>query len=244
VFHGKFGHRANGVRHGFCVVFEPLKNGETTAASPGRALRVPRTVAFDNRLNGTEFREARGASRGNACLDSKNAVSLSLRFGLQSTGSFSLVRVKPRHQNLQQDGTSSGAHSIAPQLVCRTGWVSCQTFPEAEASEAEVYDVLLQLIADVLSPGNCAVECRFARLGVGERSRSFGRILARATRLSPPRAGGCTLTLGHVSRPFGRFRSRLSFLGKMCSWNTATPNQHRCPFARPIAHGSGGCCSR
>jgi hypothetical protein len=52
---------------------------------------------FYNPLSGTELREARGASRGNACLDSKTAVSLSLRFGLQSMGVFLLVRVKPRH---------------------------------------------------------------------------------------------------------------------------------------------------
>jgi hypothetical protein len=114
----KIGQEVNGVRHGLCVVFEPLKNGETTAASSGIALRVPRPAAFDNPPSGTEFREARGASRGNACLDSKNPVSLSLRFGLQSTVFFSLVLVNPRHQNLQQDGASSGAHSIARQLVC------------------------------------------------------------------------------------------------------------------------------
>ena len=115
---GKVEQEVNGVRHGLCVVFEPLKNGETTAASSGIALRVPRPAAFDNPPSGTEFREARGASRGNACLDSKNPVSLSLRFGLQSTGFFSMVLVNPRHQNLQQDGASSGAHSIARQLVC------------------------------------------------------------------------------------------------------------------------------
>ncbi|MEY3032537.1 MAG: hypothetical protein RLZZ622_1012 [Planctomycetota bacterium] len=86
VLHGKLGHPANGVQHRCCVVFEALENGETTAASPGIALRVPRPAAFDNPPSGTEFREARGASRGNACLDSKNPVSLSLRFGLQSTG--------------------------------------------------------------------------------------------------------------------------------------------------------------
>jgi hypothetical protein len=125
----KVGPEANGVRHGFCVVFEALKNGETTAASPGIALRVPRRAVFDNSLSGTEFREARGASRGNACLDSNNAVSLSLRFGLQSNGFFSLVRVKPRHQNLRQDGASSGAHSIALQLVCRTGLAGSPSFP-------------------------------------------------------------------------------------------------------------------
>jgi hypothetical protein len=58
------------------------------AASPGLALCVPRPAAFDNSLSRTEFREARGASRGNACLDSKNEVPLSLRFGLQGTGLF------------------------------------------------------------------------------------------------------------------------------------------------------------
>jgi hypothetical protein len=125
----KPGQEANGVRHGCCVVFEALKNGETTAASPEIALRVPRPAAFDNPLSRTEFREARGASRGNACLDSNNAVSPNLRFGLQSTGFFSLVRVKPRHQNVQQDGVSSGAHSIARQLVCRTGLAGCPVFP-------------------------------------------------------------------------------------------------------------------
>jgi len=75
----------------------------------------------------------------------KDAVSLSLRFGLQSMyfltdffadrreratsklavrvskqGLFSLVRVKPRYQNVRQDGESTGAHSIARQLVCRS----------------------------------------------------------------------------------------------------------------------------
>ena len=47
----------------------------------------------------------------------ENAFSLSLRFGLQSVGFFSLVRMKPRHQNLWQGRESSGAHSIARQLV-------------------------------------------------------------------------------------------------------------------------------
>jgi hypothetical protein len=51
----------------------------------------------------------------------QKVVSLSLRFGLQSMGLFSLVRVQARHQNLQQDGESSGAYAIARQLVCRTG---------------------------------------------------------------------------------------------------------------------------
>jgi len=82
--------------------------------------------------------------------------------------------------------------------------------------------LLLVLIGDILSPGGswywrrgrgvqraaCPVasapgflqlyHARRARLGVGERLRSFGRIFARATRLSPPRAGKCTLTLGHL----------------------------------------------
>jgi hypothetical protein len=34
---------------------------------------------------------------------------------------FSRVRVKPRYQNLRQDGESSGTHAIARQLACRTG---------------------------------------------------------------------------------------------------------------------------
>jgi len=80
-------------------------------------LLSPRLAAFDPLLSGTKLREARGASRGNACLGSKNAVSLSSRFGLQSMGCFSLVLVQPRHQNLRRDGESSGAHSIARQLV-------------------------------------------------------------------------------------------------------------------------------
>ena len=91
------------------------------ADSSGTALRGPRFAAFGHALSGTELWEARAASRGNARLGSKNAVSLSLRFGLRSKGFFSLVRVKPRHQNLRQGGESSGDHSIARQLVCRTG---------------------------------------------------------------------------------------------------------------------------
>ena len=85
---GKIGQEVNGVRHGLCVVFEPLKNGETTAASPGIALRVPRPAAFDNPPSGTEFREARGASRGNACLDSKNAVFPQLALRASKHGLF------------------------------------------------------------------------------------------------------------------------------------------------------------
>jgi hypothetical protein len=80
-------------------------------AGPGRAVS-------DHPLGRTKPQEARGASRGNACLDSKNTVSLSLRFGLQSMGFVSLVLVQPRHQNLRQDRESYGAHSIATQLVC------------------------------------------------------------------------------------------------------------------------------
>jgi hypothetical protein len=68
------------------VSFEALKNRESPVASPRIALRGFRFAAFDQALSGTELREARGASRGNACLGSKNAVSLSLRFGLQSRG--------------------------------------------------------------------------------------------------------------------------------------------------------------
>ena len=33
------------------VFFEALKNGKTTATSPGIALRVPRPAAFDNSLS-------------------------------------------------------------------------------------------------------------------------------------------------------------------------------------------------
>jgi hypothetical protein len=111
----------NPVRHGGRVVFEALKNRETLAASLRIALRGPRLESFDRALSGKELWEARGASRGNACLGSKNAVSLSLRFGLQSIGCFSMILMQPRHQNLRQDGKSSGAHSIAPQHVRRTG---------------------------------------------------------------------------------------------------------------------------
>jgi hypothetical protein len=92
-------------------------------------LRGPRLAAFDQALSGTEIREARGVSRGDAWLGSKNVVSLSLRFGLQSMSLFSLVLVQPLHQNLRQDGESYGAQSIAAQLVCRTGlpWMAFST---------------------------------------------------------------------------------------------------------------------
>jgi hypothetical protein len=80
----------NGVRHGFCVIFEALKNRDTPAASPRIALRSPRLAAFDPVLSGTKLREARGASRGNACLGSKSGFpQLALRaskHGLLLTG--------------------------------------------------------------------------------------------------------------------------------------------------------------
>ncbi|MEY3033340.1 MAG: hypothetical protein RLZZ622_1815, partial [Planctomycetota bacterium] len=52
----------------------------------------------------------------------KKEVSLSLRFGLQSTGFFFLVRVKPHHQNVQQDGASSGAHWWHLAAGWQSGW--------------------------------------------------------------------------------------------------------------------------
>jgi hypothetical protein len=63
-------------------------NRDPPTASRGIALRGPRLAVFDNALSGTELGEARAASRGNTGLGSKSAVSLSLRFGLQSMGFF------------------------------------------------------------------------------------------------------------------------------------------------------------
>ena len=65
----------------FRLVHPCRKPGDsvTSPAPPG-------LVAFESLLSGTELREARGASRGNVLLGSQNAVSLSVRFALQSTG--------------------------------------------------------------------------------------------------------------------------------------------------------------
>ena len=207
-------------------------------------MRVPRAAAFDNPLSGTELREARGASRGNACLDSKNVVSLSLRFGLQSTGFFSLVRVKPRHQNVQQDGASSGAHSITRQLVCRTGFVSCQTFPEAEASEARFYDVLLRLISDVLSPGNELSSAVLRGSGSANARGAFGvsSTVQRDFRRPEPVDALCR-SVTSPARPVAFATGFLRWL-QFHSWNAQPPNQILCPFARPIALGFGDCCFR
>ena len=99
------GQDEDGVRHGFSVVLRYLGMANPPATSTSRAMR------------GGELQEARGASRGYACRGSKNAASLSLRFGLQSMGLFSLVRVKPRRQNARQSRESSRPHSIAQQFA-------------------------------------------------------------------------------------------------------------------------------
>jgi hypothetical protein len=76
----------------------------------GTELREARGASFDVALSETEIQEARGASRGNGFRGSDNADSLSLRFGLQSMGFFSL-------------GTAEAASS-KPAVRRRVVWCS------------------------------------------------------------------------------------------------------------------------